>query len=174
MDKNYLSKHERILENKPKHIIDACVLFGVFDKKDKDNMEYCKSYLGGLDHKYNGYVTIPILGEIIIACSHCKDEDIRHSVFKYIMSFIDTEKLNIVAYPQSSECKVSDLFSAHRDLDHDDACHLSHAIYHGFEYFITLDGKLTDTQYKKSMSKIKDNHGLTVLHPRDAIKKLNI
>ena len=73
-----LSKSERILQQKPSHVIDASVLVGAFDSKDTKNQEFCEHYIRAIAHKYRGFTTFSMLGETFGAISISNDD-----VFKF-------------------------------------------------------------------------------------------
>lgn len=169
------SRQKRILEKtKPKHVLDACVLFGIFDD-DKETREICQKYLGGLGHKFNGFVSIPVLGEIMLKIStKVGDEQLRLKILDYIRILFNEKQLKIITIPKKIECKREDLHRLHRNLPHDDSCHLSHALHHGLRNFVTIDKKLVGEEQTITNKKINEQLRLRIMHPSEPTKELKI
>lgn len=169
----FKKKKERVLESKPKHLIDACVIFGAYEYDKPELRNICERYMSGVGHKYNGFISFPIMGEILLALSRMKDKSLRELAFDFIITAINEETLNILSIPKENKCKIPEFFDYHQKIQHDDVCHLSYAYHHKIEYFVTTDN-IADKKNKKSLDDIKKELNLWIVHPMDMIKKFEI
>ncbi len=171
---NILSKAYRILQQKPKHVIDASVLFGVFDLKDEKLRETCKKYLGCIGHKYQGFITIPLIGETFLAITKSGDEQLRMSAYDYLTQLIREGKLQILPISKEKNQVTDIICENHQHISNDDVRHLSDILQSGYSIFITLDEKLVGKKYQIATQKIKDTTGLEMYHPTEIINKLKL
>jgi predicted nucleic acid-binding protein len=144
--------------------IDACIFLGLIVEKHGD----CQRFLNNIGYKGRdiGLITHPIIGEIvtnILLKVHNKlDREEAFRLLDTILYYgIQSNKFKIAKLTQGDDLHSEDLMREYW-LTEDDAKHLSNAIIHGCNSFITIDEKLTD---EKVVNSIKEKYGLTIKKP---------
>ena len=159
---------------KPNHVIDASVLFGIFDKKNKDNRKVCERYLHTVGYKYDAFITISLLGETFLAITKDDDVDFRNAAYAYVEVLIKEDKLKIIPIIKEGGNYVEKVSRIHQSIDDDDLVHLSNILSGGHTVFVTLDKKLVGEKMKMTRQRIKQECGLNIYHPNEIIKELNL
>lgn len=159
---------------KPRHVLDASVLFGGLDRKNKDNRKICERYLHTIGYKYSAFTTIPLLGETFLAITKEEDTEFRNKAHNYVEALIREGNLEIIPIKRDGNCHVEKISQIHQQIDDDDLVHLSNIINANHTIFVTLDRKLVGDKMKTTRQKIKEECGLDMCHPKDLIKKLNL
>ncbi|MFC1648364.1 PIN domain-containing protein [Nanoarchaeota archaeon] len=171
-----VSKHIRRLRQKPKHVLDASVLFGGHDLDlEESERKDCESYLGAMGKKYNGFITIPVLGEVTWAiASKCDDNAIREKAILYVLNLIRSKQISTIPIKKGQDEHINDIHKIDSRITYDDALHLSNTIAAEHQNFITLDRALVSPDASQTRYNLKQKFKLDIQHPKDVISDLDI
>ena len=152
-------KIKRKLESKPLHHIDTSII--VESEKTPDG-KICAKYLQKLNYNYNGKLSLPSLGELMIYLLLIKDSNKGHVFLDLLSDLRTVRKIGIYTpinlHEISTKIKEMDTRIDLTDLDI-----IACAIEDGANNMVTLDKKLIGNKA------IENEFRLRIVHPRELL-----
>jgi len=150
---------ERKKEMRLKHSIDTSIIVSYLIR-DKDEYQ-CTRYLARMGYLYNGYISFPMIGELIgiIITKHKKKSIELINDFAILLENTDFEYM----VPKD---KAYQLYKKIRKLDvtPTDAILLATAIENKHDVFVTIDRRML-----KARAKIRKEYRIKVMEPEELI-----
>lgn len=143
---------------KPLHFIDTSIILEAFSEEGKYREE-CKSYLNRAGYKFVARISLTVLGELLVVIDD-KEREAKELLIGLLDQIMKRKRIG-VSVPN---VKILKILKEVRDLDYKidfiDGLHLSDAIEHNANAFVTLDEKLVEN------SKIERQFDIKILHPK--------
>lgn len=152
------------IENKDLYHIDSCIFVELYlpDKKNKEKKKKCENFLSRCGWKFNGEISMLILGEIImIILKKTKKDEKQIENIKELRDLLVLRKISFASVKE----EIAELFKKIKECgirENIDALHLAIAKVNGARYFVTMDKKdIINNQ------KLKNEFGII---PRDVME----
>jgi predicted nucleic acid-binding protein len=143
---------------KPLHFIDTSVILEAFSEDGKYREE-CKSYLNTAGYKFIGFLSLSVLGEILVVINN-REKEAKELFIGWLHHIIKRKKIKLIV-PRFEVLEIiKRLKEADYKIEFVDALHLSTAIENNANAFVTLDEKLVGN------IKIEKEFKIKILHPK--------
>jgi len=153
--KQKLKKFQRL----PTHHIDTSV---ILEPEKTDDGRYCKKYLNLVGYKYRGFLSFPVLGELMYKILKLDDTGKRYDALDLIYSLIKTKKIRFRSITGTEKIvqKIKEIDESITPMDRQI---LACAIVHKVKTLVTLDKRLI------SNKNIEKEFKIQIKHPKELI-----
>ncbi len=159
MQKKTEERLEREFLVLPLHHIDTNILL---EPENTENGRFCQRYLQKVGSKYRGYVSLPVLGEILMNIFSLKTLHEKYVALDTINSLLSVRKIDFY-----TPGNIGDYLNKVRGLDSriesTDAQIFVCGVEHGAKTFVTLDSKLIHNK------RLEEEFDIEIKHPSELI-----
>ncbi len=136
-----------------RHHIDSNVVIGIFVFKDDDTREACKSYCTAIGHRYEGFLSILVAGEIVKIFGSIKEKLAREEAFAFLSDFIFRQNVKVESIEEIDTIVARELRSLSHLCDMPELISLAVAVREKAEVFMTLDNEMLNDRFRGEVQK---------------------
>ena len=160
MEKKTKNRLKRRLDVLEKQHIDTCIFF---ESESKTETEECIKYLQKVGHyNYKGYVSFPVLSEILAVILRTEDYNKRQDALEFINRIFKEQNIKLYS-PKEIENILTQIKETDSRIDPLDKHILACAIEDKANVLITTDVKLIENV------RLENTFNIKICHPRDLI-----
>ncbi len=141
---------------KEAHFIDTCILLEILLSKKSEEVENCSRYLKRIGNLFDGYISIPVLGEFSKIALEDSNDPSR--LFEFMREFVEDRNVRITSISYKSLETAQIIMKTDSRAELIDSLHLACAKEAECNKFVTIDQKLVNNRNLEKLLKLKISH----------------